>query len=79
MKLNEIHREYSNGEVTVIWRRGLCRHSGVCVQMLPKVYRPQESPWVRPEKAPTEQLVEQIKKCPSAALTYRFNTEQQHQ
>jgi uncharacterized Fe-S cluster protein YjdI len=61
MKLNEIHKEYSNGEVTVIWQRGLCKHSGICVWMLPEVYRPQESPWVRPENATTEELIEQLR------------------
>lgn len=65
--------EYTNGEVTVIWKPGLCQHAGVCVKMLPEVYHPKERPWVKPENATTEQLIMQISKCPSGALSYRMN------
>lgn len=67
--------EYTNGELTIIWKPEICQHAGVCVKMLPNVYRPKERPWVRPEFATTDQLVEQISKCPSGALTYKFNNE----
>ena len=45
--------EYTNGELTIIWQPGLCQHSGICVKTLPKVYNPQERPWVKIE---TQQL-----------------------
>lgn len=63
-------KKYSNGEVTVIWRPALCEYSGICVKMLPKVYQPNERPWVKVENASTQELIEQIDKCPSAALSY---------
>lgn len=66
-------REYSNGELTVIWKPDLCIHSGVCWNTLPKVYRPKERPWVHPENATTPQLIDQINQCPSGALSYRMN------
>lgn len=47
-------REYSNGELTVIWKPDLCIHSGVCWQTLPNVYKPKERPWVHPENATTQ-------------------------
>ena len=65
--------EYTNGEVTVIWRPEICQHAGICVKMLPQVYNPKERPWVKPNNATTEQLIEQIDLCPSGALTYRMN------
>ena len=49
----EIVREYTNGELTVIWKPGLCIHAGVCVRMLPQVYRPRLRPWVDPTRATT--------------------------
>ena len=61
--------EYTNGELTIIWQPGLCQHSGICVKTLPKVYNPQERPWVKIENATTEELIAQIKKCPSGALS----------
>lgn len=65
--------EYTNGELTVIWQPELCQHAGICVKMLPQVYNPAERPWVKPQNATTEQLIEQISKCPSGALSYRMN------
>ena len=68
----EIVREYTNGELTVIWKPGLCIHAGVCVRMLPQVYRPRLRPWVDATRATTRQLIEQIECCPSGALSYRL-------
>ncbi|MDH6353967.1 putative Fe-S cluster protein YjdI [Dysgonomonas sp. PH5-45] len=67
--------EYTNGELTIIWRPDLCQHSGICVKMLPKVYNPKEKPWVKPENATTQQLIDQVTQCPSGALSYRMNKE----
>ncbi|MEN8798039.1 MAG: (4Fe-4S)-binding protein [Flavobacteriaceae bacterium] len=67
----ELTKEYSNGELTVVWKPRRCIHSEICVKSLPQVYRPKEKPWIKPEKASAEELMEQIDKCPSAALTYR--------
>jgi len=67
--------EYSTGDITIIWQPDLCKHSGVCVRTLPAVYNPQERPWIKPENATTEQLIQQINHCPSGALSYRFNNE----
>ena len=69
----EIIKKYSNGELTVVWKPGLCIHSGVCVRTLPQVYNPREKPWIKVENASTEELMAQIKKCPSGALTYLMN------
>ncbi|MDL2221448.1 (4Fe-4S)-binding protein [Parabacteroides sp. OttesenSCG-928-N08] len=66
-------KEYSNGELTIIWQPELCQHAGVCVKRLPGVYRPGEKPWIRIEQASTEELIAQIEQCPSGALSYRKN------
>jgi len=73
MEEKEIH--YSNQEVTVIWRPALCIHSGVCVRTLPKVYHPADKPWVKVENASTQELIDQIKTCPSGALSYKMDKE----
>ncbi|MCD8186214.1 MAG: (4Fe-4S)-binding protein [Rikenellaceae bacterium] len=66
-------KRYSNGEITIIWRPERCIHVGICIKMLPQVYRVMERPWVKPERATTRELIEQIDKCPSKALTYQWN------
>ena len=69
----ETVKEYTNGEVTVIWKPRLCQHAGICVKMLPQAYNPKEKPWVKPENATTDELIQQINMCPSGALSYRMN------
>lgn len=70
MAKREIIREYSNGDLTVVWKPQKCIHSEICVKTLPGVYQPKEKPWIKPENASAEDLIAQIDRCPSAALTY---------
>lgn len=66
----EIKREYSNDELTVVWKPKLCIHAAECVKRLPNVYDPKIKPWIKPENASAEELKLQINACPSAALSY---------
>ena len=68
-------KEYSNGEVTVVWEAEKCIHSAICVKNLPNVFLPNDKPWIKIDAATTNELVESIKKCPSGALTYYMNNE----
>lgn len=68
-----IKKEYSNGEITIVWQPELCIHAGICVKMLPNVYHPRERPWVQIENATTEELITQVNECPSGALSFRMN------
>ena len=72
---DEITRTYTNGEVTVVWKPNLCQHSAICFRGLPKVFDPRKRPWVDPQSASTEEIVAQVRKCPSRALTYLLNEE----
>lgn len=72
---NEIIKEYSNGDLTIIWKPKTCIHSAECVKRLPEVYKPNEKPWIQIENATTDQLKAQIDTCPSGALSYRLNNE----
>ncbi|MCB0737227.1 MAG: (4Fe-4S)-binding protein [Bacteroidetes bacterium] len=66
-------KEYSNGEITVVWQPTLCKHAAVCVKTLPNVYKPKEKPWINVNNATSQELREQINNCPSGALSYREN------
>lgn len=65
--------EYDCGDITIIWQPHLCIHAGICVKMLPNVYKPKERPWIQVGETSKEKLIEQISACPSGALTYRVN------
>lgn len=70
----EIKKEYSNGDLTIVWKPQKCIRAGICVKTLPKVYNPNAKPWIAIENASSEALKAQVSKCPSGALTYYLNT-----
>jgi|TARA_R110000737_G_scaffold193924_1_gene215148 uncharacterized Fe-S cluster protein YjdI len=71
--MNEINKtkEYSNGEITVVWDASKCIHAGNCVKHLPNVYNPKEKPWIKVDNATTDELKDQISTCPSGALSWK--------
>ncbi len=75
MENKEIVKEYTKGDFTVVWKPQKCIHSAHCVHSLPKVYDPKAKPWIKPENASEEELIDQINKCPSGALTYYIKGE----
>lgn len=72
----KITKKYTNGEVTVVWQPDKCIHSTLCFTGLPKVFNPRERPWVTPEGGTTQQIIDQVKRCPSGALSYFMNDEE---
>jgi len=67
--------KYSNGEVTVVWKPEVCIHSAICFKGLREVFDPQKRPWVNINGAATDKIVEQVRKCPSGALSYFMNAD----
>lgn len=66
-------KEYTNGEVTVIWQAEKCIHSTNCWKGLPGVFNPKNRPWINTRGANTKEIIAQVGKCPSGALSYREN------
>jgi CDGSH-type Zn-finger protein/uncharacterized Fe-S cluster protein YjdI len=63
--------EYRATRVTVRFEARRCVHSRNCVLGDPRVFVPNESgPWIQPDAAATERVVELVQACPSGALTY---------
>ncbi|MCB0430930.1 MAG: (4Fe-4S)-binding protein [Flavobacteriales bacterium] len=60
---------YHKEDITIQWDPTLCIHSGICARGLPSVFRPGERPWVTTEHAGKEDIIKQVRKCPSGALT----------
>lgn len=66
-------KNYTNGEVTIVWKPELCYHSKNCVDNLPAVFDPEKRPWINAEGASSDQIISTVRKCPSGALTYFLN------
>ena len=73
MNRDSITKKYSNGEITVVWKPHLCQHTGICFNGLPSVFDPRVHPWVNIEGASTEEIIVQVKQCPSGALSFYMN------
>lgn len=67
--------KYSNDEVTVVWKPNTCIHSTLCWKGLIEVFNPKARPWIKMDGATTEVIIEQVRKCPSGALSYYLNQE----
>jgi uncharacterized Fe-S cluster protein YjdI len=68
---------YTNGEVTVVWRPDDCIHSRICWEKatgLPEVFNPQVKPWINMGGAGTDRIIAQVEKCPTHALSYFLNS-----
>jgi uncharacterized Fe-S cluster protein YjdI len=73
MEREKIVKRYSNGEVTVIWKPDLCIHSTICFRELPDVFKPYHRPWIDPNGASTQQIIDTVSRCPTQALTYEWD------
>lgn len=73
MDKNKIVKKYSNGEVTVVWEPSKCIHAGNCVRGLPEVFDAKSKPWINIEGADTQSIINQVKDCPSGALSILGN------
>lgn len=68
-------KRYTNDEITVVWKPETCIHSTLCWKGLIRVFNPKSRPWVNINGASSEEIVEQVKKCPSGALSFFYNSE----
>ena len=73
--MKDITKKYTNGEVTIVWKPNVCIHSAICFKGLGEVFDPQKRPWITPEGSTSDKIIEQVKKCPSGALTFYLNNE----
>lgn len=68
-------KHYTNNEVTIVWKPEQCIHSTICWRELKDVFNPRERPWIKMEGGTTDRIIEQVRKCPSGALSYFMNAE----
>ena len=61
---------YSNDEITVTYEPSICVHAEKCAKELSSVFRTSIIPWINLDDAETNDVINQIRKCPSGALQY---------
>ena len=68
-------KEYKNGNFTVTFNPDKCIHSEHCWRELNSVFNPNERPWIQPEGADQQRVIDQVNRCPSGALAYKIEGE----
>jgi len=63
-------KAYKKDDLTIEWDAKKCIHSAICAKGLPGVFKPKDRPWVQPENATAQEIMDTVDKCPSEALTY---------
>lgn len=71
--MSEIKKQYTNGEITIVWQPDVCIHSRFCWTQLGTVFNPRVRPWIDMNGANTEEIIAQVNKCPSGALSFYYN------
>ena len=62
-------KEYQKGKSVVVWEPDLCIHCGFCAKGLPSVFKLKDKPWIQVDGASEEEIVAQVGRCPSGALS----------
>jgi CDGSH-type Zn-finger protein len=62
--------DHVGAEITVHFNKLQCSAAEECARGLPEAFRHGEQPWIQPDRAAADELVEVIGRCPSGALRY---------
>jgi uncharacterized Fe-S cluster protein YjdI len=65
-------QEYRNDKFVVRYDPAICIHASECVRGLPSVFNLSRKPWIDVNSASAAAVIEQVKLCPSGALTYEL-------
>ncbi|MDE3124526.1 MAG: (4Fe-4S)-binding protein [Bacteroidota bacterium] len=79
MNTETMIKKYSNADITVVWKPGVCIHSGICINGLPQVFNTALKPWINMQQTDTANIIAQVNQCPSGALSYYHNKDEDEQ
>jgi CDGSH-type Zn-finger protein len=66
-------KNYVGKTITIHDNRKICSHAAECVNNLPSVFKVNARPWINPDAAEIEEIIDTIRKCPSGALSYSLD------
>lgn len=67
--------DFIGTHITVHYNRLQCASAERCSERLAAVFRKGEKPWIQPDRASPEEIMNVIGHCPSGALRYTFKNE----
>jgi methylamine---glutamate N-methyltransferase subunit C len=66
-------KSYKGKAITIHDNRGICSHAADCTERLARVFNHDEQPWINPDNAEVDEIIEIIDACPSGALSYTID------
>jgi CDGSH-type Zn-finger protein len=64
---------YRGKKITIYDDRAICSHSARCSDNLAAVFKYGSEPWIDPDGAGVEAIIDAVRKCPSGALGYALD------
>ena len=64
---------FSNRDITVTYEPRVCINAERCARELSNVFRHTVIPWIDLDGDSTDNIIRQVKKCPSGALKFSYN------
>ncbi|MEE9407190.1 MAG: (4Fe-4S)-binding protein [Polaribacter sp.] len=65
-------KTYAKKDIKIGWEPEKCTHSVKCALGLSKVFKPKEKSWIQPENGSKQEIINQVGKCLSGALTIQY-------
>ncbi len=69
-RADDKRESYQGKQINIHDNRGICAHAGRCTDGLASVFRLNQEPWIDPDGALRDKIIETIKQCPSGALSF---------
>ena len=67
--MSDRKRIFLGKSVMLIFDGSRCQQSGECTRQLPEVFDRRRDPWIVPDNADTEALIDTVQNCPTGALS----------
>lgn len=71
-------KDYVGQHITIRFSLRVCSHAGICFTKLPGVFDRSKKPWINPDGAPVQEIIDIINRCPSGALSYSMAEDAVH-
>ena len=65
----KLHK-YNSDDILVTYDAKRCIHAAECVRGLPIVFDTEKRPWIQPDQATADEIVEVVMRCPTGALQF---------
>lgn len=71
---NDKRTTYRGEKIAIHDNRAICAHAGACTDSLRSVWRTGAEPWINPDGADVDAIIQTVRRCPSGALSYSIES-----